>query len=48
MSLKSFSELTQREILAIAIASEEEDNRIYSTFAEELGGSLSRNRESVS
>jgi rubrerythrin len=36
MSLKSFSELTQREILAIAIASEEEDNRIYSTFAEEL------------
>jgi len=38
MSLKNFSDLTQREILAIAIASEEEDNRIYSTFAEELAG----------
>jgi rubrerythrin len=36
MSFKNFSDLTQREILAIAIASEEEDNRIYSTFAEEL------------
>jgi len=36
MALKNFSDLTQREILAIAIASEEEDNRIYSSFAEEL------------
>ncbi len=36
MSLKNFSDLTQREILAIAIASEEEDSRIYTGFAEEL------------
>ena len=36
MSLKNFSDLTQREVLAIAIASEEEDNRIYASFAEEL------------
>jgi rubrerythrin len=38
MSLKNFSDLTQREVLAIAIASEEEDNRIYTSFAEELAG----------
>jgi erythrin-vacuolar iron transport family protein len=36
MSLKNFSDLTQREILAIAISSEEEDSRIYTSFAEEL------------
>jgi erythrin-vacuolar iron transport family protein len=36
MSSKNFSDLTQREVLAIAIASEEEDNRIYTSFAEEL------------
>jgi rubrerythrin len=36
MSLKNFSELTEREVLAIAIASEEEDSRIYLGFAEEL------------
>jgi erythrin-vacuolar iron transport family protein len=34
--MKNFSDLTEREILAIAIASEEEDNRIYLSFAEEL------------
>ncbi len=34
--MKSFSDLTEREILAIAIASEEEDSRIYVTFAEDL------------
>jgi erythrin-vacuolar iron transport family protein len=34
--LKSFSDLTEREILAIAIASEEEDSRIYVAFAEDL------------
>jgi rubrerythrin len=34
--LKNFSDLTEREILAIAIASEEEDSRIYVTFAEDL------------
>jgi rubrerythrin len=36
MALKNFSDLTEREILAIAIASEEEDSRIYLSFAEEL------------
>ena len=36
MSLKKFAELTEREILAIAIASEEEDSRIYVSFAEDL------------
>src|SRR5271157_4046747 len=36
MSLKNFSDLTEREVLAIAIASEEEDSRIYIGFAEEL------------
>ncbi len=36
MSLKNFTDLTEREILAIAIASEEEDSRIYLGFAEEL------------
>jgi erythrin-vacuolar iron transport family protein len=34
--VKAFSELTEREILAIAIASEEEDSRIYVAFAEDL------------
>ena len=34
--MKSFAELTAREILAVAIASEEEDSRIYATFAEDL------------
>jgi erythrin-vacuolar iron transport family protein len=33
---KKFSDLSEREILAVAIASEEEDARIYLTFAEDL------------
>ena len=33
---KRFADLTEREILALAIASEEEDSRIYMTFAEDL------------
>ncbi len=33
---KKFSDLTEREILAVAISSEEEDSRIYLTFAEDL------------
>ena len=33
---KKFSELSEREILAIAISAEEEDARIYLTFAEDL------------
>ncbi len=34
--MKSFSDLSEREILAVAIASEEEDSRIYLAFAEDL------------
>jgi rubrerythrin len=33
---KKFSELSEREILAVAISAEEEDARIYLTFAEDL------------
>jgi len=33
---KRFSELTEQEVLALAIASEEEDSRIYATYAERL------------
>ena len=36
--MKSFVDLTEREVLAVAIASEEEDSRIYMTFAEDLAG----------
>jgi rubrerythrin len=34
--MKTFADLTEREVLAIAIASEEEDGRIYLSFAEDL------------
>lgn len=34
--MKTFAELTEREILAVAISSEEEDARIYMSFAEDL------------
>jgi len=34
--VNSFSELTPREVLALAISSEEEDARIYMAFAEDL------------
>ena len=34
--MKNFADLTEREILAVAIASEEEDSRIYLAFAEDL------------
>jgi rubrerythrin len=36
--MKSFAELTEREVLAVAIAAEEEDGRIYLSFAEGLTG----------
>jgi rubrerythrin len=35
-AMKSFADLSEREVLAVAIASEEEDSRIYMTFAEDL------------
>ena len=36
LRMKAFAELTEREILAVAIAGEEEDSRIYLAFAEDL------------
>ena len=37
--MKSFAELSEQEILALAISAEEEDARIYADFAEGLKGS---------
>ncbi len=37
--MKAFADLTEREVLAIAIAAEEEDARIYLNFAERLQAS---------
>src|ERR1700738_2015134 len=34
--MKNFADLTEREVLAVAISAEEEDSRIYMTFAENL------------
>src|ERR1700685_2947820 len=34
--MKKFQDLTEREVLALAIALEEEDERVYSDFAEGL------------
>ena len=34
--MKAFSELTEREVLAVAISGEEEDSRIYLSFSEDL------------
>ena len=34
--MKNFSTLTEREVLAVVISFEEEDSRIYMTFAEDL------------
>lgn len=36
--MKAFADLTEREILAVAISAEEEDSRIYKSFAEDLAG----------
>ncbi len=37
--MKSFAELGEREILALAISNENEDSRIYRSFADGLRGS---------
>src|SRR6201987_5455369 len=34
--MRNFADLTEREVLAVAISAEEEDSRIYMTFAEDL------------
>ncbi len=36
LSVKNFADLTEREVLAVAISAEEEDSRIYMSFAEDL------------
>ncbi|MBV9785348.1 MAG: rubrerythrin [Acidisphaera sp.] len=36
--MRNFSELSERELLALAISNEEEDGRIYADFAERLRG----------
>ena len=36
MTTRSFTDLSERELLALAISSEEEDGRIYADFAEGL------------
>ena len=36
MIKKAFKDLTEKEIVALAIASEEEDGRIYGEFADAL------------
>jgi erythrin-vacuolar iron transport family protein len=36
LAVKRFADLTEREVLAVAIAAEEEDSRIYMSFAEDL------------
>ncbi len=38
-AVKSFAELGEREVLALAISNEDEDNRIYRSFADGLRGS---------
>jgi rubrerythrin len=35
---KSFSDLTDREVLALAVQAEEEDSRLYREMAEKLRG----------
>jgi rubrerythrin len=37
--MKRFADLTEQEVLALAISNEDEDNRIYRSFADGLRGS---------
>ena len=34
--MKQFSQLSEREILALAVDAEDDDHRVYSSFAEDL------------
>ena len=45
--MKKFEELTEREVLALAIALEEEDERVYADFAEGLRTDYPGNRFDV-
>ena len=46
-AMKKFHDLTEREVLALAIALEEEDERVYADFAEGLRQDLSRHRSAM-
>ena len=43
--LKKFKDLTEKEILALAISSEEEDSRIFGEFADALREGLGKRGE---
>ena len=43
--MRNFNELTEREILALAVSSEEEDGRIYADFAERLSADFPASAE---
>ena len=38
--MRNFDELSEKELLALAISLEEEDERIYADFAQELRGNF--------
>ncbi len=44
---KRFKDLSEREILALAISLEEEDGRVYADFADGLSGTVSCHRQSL-
>ena len=44
MAKKNFNDLTEKEILALAIQLEEEDGRVYGDFAEGLRESIRQRR----
>jgi rubrerythrin len=45
VTVKRFADLNEQEILALAISNEDEDNRIYRSFADSLRGSYSDTAE---
>jgi rubrerythrin len=45
VTVKRFADLNEQEILALAISNEDEDNRIYRSFADRLRGSYSDTAE---
>ena len=45
--MKKFEELTEREVLALAIALEEEDERVYADFCGRIAAGLSRHGVNV-
>ena len=47
MAKKKFKDLTDQEILALAIQMEEEDSRVYGDFADGLRDDVSLDREGI-